>query len=116
MRLAPMAHGGDIDVPVAHAHEAEVLLGVALAAAGELGHRPDRGGLGGLAARVGVELGVEDQDVDVAAGGHHVVEAAEADVVGPAVAADDPDALVDEIVLQLLDFGQEGLELGGGLS
>jgi hypothetical protein len=49
-----------------------------------------------LAAGVGVDLGVEHQDVDVRAGGQDVVEAAEADVVGPAVAADDPDALADQ--------------------
>ncbi len=49
-----------------------------------------------LAAGVGVDLGVEHQDVDVAARGEHVVQAAEADVVGPAVAADDPDAAADQ--------------------
>ena len=67
-----------------------------LAAGGELGHRAARRRLRGLAAGVRVDLGVEHEDVDVAAGGEHVVEAAEADVVGPAVAADDPDALADE--------------------
>ena len=50
--------------------------------------------LGRLAAGVGVDLGVEHQHVDVASAGQHVVQAAEADVVGPAVAADDPDALL----------------------
>ena len=59
----------------------------------ELRHRAARRRLRRLAAGVRVDLGVEHQDVDVAAGGEHVVEAAEADVVGPAVAADDPDAL-----------------------
>src|SRR5690606_11076841 len=48
------------------------------------------------AAGVGVDLGDEHQDVDVAAGGEHMIQAAVADVVGPAVAADDPDALAHQ--------------------
>ena len=51
-----------------------------------------------LAAGVGIDLGVQDQDVHVAAGCEDVVEAAVADVISPAVAADDPDALLDEVV------------------
>ena len=67
-----------------------------LAAGGELRDRAARRRLRRLAAGVRVDLGVEHEDVDVAARREHVVEAAEADVVGPAVAADDPDALADE--------------------
>ena len=79
---------------------AEVFLGAGLAAGGELGHRAARRGFGHLPAGVGVDFGIEHQDVDVAAGGQHVVEAAVADVVGPAVAAHDPDALLDQGVGQ----------------
>ena len=63
---------------------------VSLPADGELGDRADRGRLGLLATGVGVDLGVEHQHVDVATRREDVVEAAVADVVGPAVAADDP--------------------------
>ena len=93
MSLAPMATCGDIDAAVAHGHEGQVLLAGRLAAGGELGDRAARRGLGRLAAGVGVDLGIEDQHVDVAAAGEHVIEPAVADVVGPAIAADDPDAL-----------------------
>ena len=48
-----------------------------------------RDSLGGLAAGVGVHLGVEHKDVDVVARGQDVVKAAEADIVGPTVAAED---------------------------
>ncbi len=34
----------------------------------------------------------------LAVGGQHVIEAAVTDVVAPAVAADDPDALLDQLV------------------
>ena len=70
----------------------------ALAGGRELGDRAARRRLRGLAAGVRVDLGVEHEDVDVATRREDVVEAAEADVVGPAVAADDPDALADEVV------------------
>ena len=79
----------------------EVLLGQPLAAVGEEGDRADRGGLGSLPAGVGVHFGVKHENVDVAVLRHDVVEAAEADVIGPAVTAEDPDRLVDEVVLQL---------------
>ena len=86
------AHGdlGDIDIAVAHGHHAEVLLLDRLAAGGKLGDSAGRGRLGGLAAGVGIDLGVEDQDVDVFAGSEDVVQSAVTDVIGPAVAADDP--------------------------
>ena len=47
---------------------------------------------------VRVHLGVEHEDVHVAARRQHVVEPAEADVVGPAVAPDDPHAIADQRV------------------
>ena len=105
------AHGdvGHVDVAVAHGHQGQVLLARGLAAGRELGDRAARRGFRHLAAGVGVDLGVEHQDVDVAAGGQHVVESAVADVVGPAVAAEDPDALLDQGVgdaEQVAGFGR----------
>ena len=66
-----------------------------------------------FAAIAGVHLGVDDDDVahcilpiqrcsqpsaDILAAGQHVVQTAEADVVAPAVTAEDPLALLDEAV------------------
>ena len=60
--------------------------------------------------------------------GHDVIDAAEADVVGPAVAADGPDGLLGEILtvlqdighifglLALLQGGDQGVGHGAGLS
>ena len=87
---------GDVDVAVVDGDHAQVLLADRLALRGELGHGAAGGRLRRLAAGVRVDLGVEHQDVHVAARGEHVVEPAEADVVGPAVAADDPDAPADQ--------------------
>ena len=75
-------------------------LAVALSGGRELGHRAARGRLGGLTAGIRVDLGVEDEDVDVAARRQDLVDAAEPDVVRPAVAADDPDALANEVARQ----------------
>ena len=73
-------------------------LPLGLARRRELGDGAARRRLGRLPAGVRVDLGVEDQDVHVAPGREHVVEPAEADVVGPAVATHDPHALGDERV------------------
>ena len=62
-----------------------------------------------LAAGVRVDLGIEDEDVDVAAQREHVVEPAEADVVRPAVTPDDPDALRDERVGERGESGGVGI-------
>src|SRR5690349_15774254 len=92
------SHAGYVDVAVVDGHQREILLASGLAAGGEFGDRASWRRLGHLAAGVGVDLRVEYEDVDVAAGSEHVIEAAITDVVGPAVAADDPDALLDQIV------------------
>src|SRR5205823_5816980 len=89
-------HAGHVDVAVGHRHHAEILLWSGLATCGELCNGGARRGLGSLPARVGINLGVEHQDVDVASAGHDVIEAAVADVVRPAVAADNPDALLHQ--------------------
>ena len=118
------SHLGHIDVAVAHSDLGEALLLDLLAGRGELGHLADVGGLGGLAAGVGIDLGVEDEDVDVVAGGEDVIHAAEADIIGPAVAAEDPHGLLGEIRLLAEDLlglvaaarlkgGHQGF--GGGL-
>ena len=55
----------NVDVLVGHRHEGEVLLGFFLTRGGELVDGTGLGGLGGLTTGVGVNLGVEDEDVDV---------------------------------------------------
>ena len=95
--LAPSAIWATKTLPYARAIAPRSFLPVRLAGRRELRDRAARGGLGRLAAGVGVDLGVEDEDVDVAARREDLVQPAEADVVGPAVAADDPDALLHEV-------------------
>ena len=97
------AHGalGHIDVIVGHHQHAKVFLLGLLAAGLELGNSTHRRGLGGLAAGVGVDLGVHQQDIHVLAHGEHVIQTAVADIVGPAVAAVHPHGLLGEIFLAL---------------
>ena len=83
--------------------QAEILLADRLAGRGELRCRAERRRLRLLAAGVRIHLGVHDEDVHVAAVGQHVVESAVTDVVRPAVAADEPHALLDEIVGERLE-------------
>ena len=103
---------GDVDVAVGPGDGAEILLAAGLAGGRELGDRAARGCLRGLAAGVGVDLRVEDEDVDVPAGAQDVVEAAVADVVRPAIPAHDPDALADEVVGER----QQVTRVGAGLA
>ncbi len=104
---------------VHHRHQAEVLFLDGFSTHGKLGSCCHRCCLGGLAAGVGVDPGVQNQDIDVAPGSENVVQATVADIVRPAVAADRPDALLDQVVRnqgQSLGFGafdrlDRGLEL-----
>src|SRR5699024_5442839 len=86
-----------------------------LAGGCELADLADVGGLGSLSAGVGVHLGVEDHDVDILAGSQDVVQAAVADVVCPAVAAEDPDRLLGDVLLVLQDLSGLLAACGSGL-
>ena len=112
------AHGdlGHVHIAVGHGDLGQGLLLHFLTGSGELGHLADVGSLGSLAAGVGVDLGVEDEDVDILAGSQDVVQAAEADVVGPAVAAEDPDGLLGEVLLVSQDLAAQlaGVALASG--
>ena len=106
-------HLRHIDVAVALGNHTEVFLADLLAAGGELGDGAGRGGLRALSAGVGVHLGVDDDDIDILAAGQHVVQTAESDIIAPAVAAEDPLALLDEAVAEfeelLADVAAAGL-------
>ena len=122
VRLCERLHGldvvrperdlGDVDVPVGGGDLAEVLLARLLAARRVLRDGAARRGLRGLAAGVRVDLGVEHQHVDVLAGGEHVVETAEADVVGPAVPADEPHARLHQGARDRLEPAGTGVDDG----
>ena len=86
----------DVDIAEGHCLQPEVLLGGAFAPGRELGDRAAWRGLRRLAARVRVHLGVQHENVHVAAAAEHVIKSAGADVVGPSVTADDPDRLADQ--------------------
>ena len=81
---------------VAYGFHRKVLLAGGLAASGKLRYCATRRGLRHLAAGVGVGLGIEHQDLDVLARSKHLVYTAEADVVRPSIAANDPHALAHE--------------------
>jgi hypothetical protein len=69
-----------------------------LAACGKFGDRSARRGFRHLAACIGIDLCVEDEDVYVLAGSYDVVKSSVADVVCPSVSAYAPYALSDQIV------------------
>ncbi len=100
-RLVHLGAEGDlrhVDVTVHHHVGTEILAPLALALLAKLGDGAERGGLGLLAAGVGVALGVEHQHIDVLPQAQHVIQPAVTDVVGPAVAADEPDRFLHQVV------------------
>ena len=102
---APIAICATYTFPYATAISPRSFLRPRLPAAANFATARARRRLRRLAAGVRVHLGVEHEDAHAAARREHVVEAAVADVVRPAVAADDPHALAHEVIgerLQLL--------------
>src|SRR5699024_206570 len=93
------SHLSHVHIAVLHGDLGEALLLHLLTGSGKLSHLADVGSLGSLSAGVGVHLGVEDEDVDILTGGQDVVQSAVADVVSPAVAAEDPHGLLVEVLL-----------------
>ncbi len=100
--LGAEGDGSDVDVAIAHRHQAQVFLVDSLARGGELGGGAQRRALGCLAPGVGINLRIQHQDVDLVAHRQDVIQAAETDVVRPAIAADEPDGLLNQVVGQLL--------------
>ncbi|MND94188.1 hypothetical protein D3C80_863980 [compost metagenome] len=87
-----------VNMAVHHHADAQILTCLALAVFAELGHRPERGGLRLLAASVGVTLSVQHQHVDVFGQAEDVIQPAEPDIVSPAVAANQPDGFIHQII------------------
>ena len=86
-----------------HHADAEIFARFALTVLAKLGHRTERRGFGSLAASIRVTLGIEHQDIDVLGQAHHMIEAAKANIVSPAIAANQPDRLLD----QRIGIGQQ---------
>ena len=81
---------GDVNVTVGDGDLSQILLLYVLAGCCELRNSAGGSGLGSLTAGVGVNLGIEDEDVDVLVGSQNMVNTAEANIVCPAVATEDP--------------------------
>ena len=79
-----------IDVTIAHGDGSQILLLDVLTACSKLCHRADRCCLGSLTARIGINLGVDAEDIDILAGSKHMIHTAKADIVAPAVTTDNP--------------------------
>ena len=102
-----MATLATVDVAVGHGHQPQIFFGCRFAPRRKFGNGTEGGGFGHLPTGVGVHLRIHHQHVDVATAGQYVVKATVADVVGPAVTADDPHALFNQVIGQ----GVEVLQL-----
>ena len=97
----------DVHVGVGDRLQRQILRRHRLAGGGELRDRTERRRLRHLAAGIGIDLGVEHEHIDVPSAREDVIETARADVVGPAVAADDPHAAPDQVIDHAEQVGDE---------
>ena len=102
-----------IYVAVGSLHETQVLLAHALAVGSKLSDGTDGRCLGSLTAGVGVNLGVDDEDVDILTRTDDMVQTTVTDVVGSTVTTDDPLAALHEVVLQFLQLCAYGTTCSG---
>ena len=89
---------GDVHIAVAHCNHAQVFFAVHLTGRGEFGYRADRSRLGHLTAGIRVNFRIEHQNIDIASGSDRVIQPAEADIVCPAVAADNPVRTLEKMI------------------
>mmetsp|Transcript_6296 Transcript_6296/g.20235 ORF Transcript_6296/g.20235 Transcript_6296/m.20235 type:complete len:919 (-) Transcript_6296:1670-4426(-) len=104
--------GGDVGVLMHHGNCTEVLLLGGIAARCHLHNSTLGCRLGNLRSSVAVALSVEHQNVDVLAGRQHVVQTPEANVVCPAIAADDPVRRGNEHILRRAHGLQQRRRIG----
>ena len=93
----------NVYIAVAHGNFGQALLLDVLAGSCKLSNLADIGRLRSLTAGVGVNLGIENEDVHVVTGSNHVVKATVTNVVGPAVATEDPEGFLRQEFLVLDD-------------
>ncbi|MPN07494.1 hypothetical protein SDC9_154764 [bioreactor metagenome] len=93
----------NIDIAIAHSDSRKILLLDFLTSSGKLRNRASRSCLGGLTAGVGINLGIKDNDIDVLALCQNVIQTAITNIIGPAVATEDEDRLLGEVILLLED-------------
>ena len=99
----------DIDITIGHGDCAQVLLLHALAGSGELGNRTCRGSLEAWPPVLEYTSVSTTRTLTSFAHGENVVQTAVTDIIGPAVAADDPDGFLDEQVGVCLDLFRRAL-------
>ena len=88
---------------VHHHADAKILTCFTLAMFAKLGDCTKRRGFRCLTTGVGITLGIQHKDVDVLGQAQHMIEAAKAYVIGPAVTANQPDRFLD----QRIGIGQQ---------
>ena len=88
----------DVNVAVHHHTHADILACFALTVFTKFRDGAQRCGFRRLPTRIGITLRIQHQDVDVLGEAQDVIQPAKADVVSPAVAANQPDGFFDQRV------------------
>ena len=103
----------DIHVPITHGDFGKTLLANVFPRRGKLANLADVGGFGCLTAGIGIHFGVKHHHIYVFTGSKHMVQSAETDIIGPSVAAKNPDRFFSEVLLFLKHFFGKLAACGG---
>ena len=107
------ASRSSVDVAVGHSDSAEILLALGVTSSREVSDGTTLCSLRALAASVGVNFSIHNEDIDIVARSDNVIEATIADIVSPAITTDDPDSLLGEdigLLLKAVDFNILAIE------
>ncbi|MNZ71755.1 hypothetical protein D3C78_901210 [compost metagenome] len=83
---------------VHHHAYTQIFARFAFAVFAKFGHCAQRRCFGRLSARIGITLRIKHQDIDVFAQTQNMIQTTEADIVGPAVTANQPDRFLHQRV------------------
>ena len=98
VELRPQRNLRDVDVSIHHHADAQIFTRLALAVLTKFRDRPQWRCFRGLSAGVGIALSIKHQNIDVFGQAQDMIKTAETNIVGPPVAADQPDRFFNQRV------------------
>ena len=96
--LATVSHPGHVNIFIIHGQHRQIFLAGSFTSGGKLGDGPPRRGFGRLSTGVGVDFGIQHQQVDILTSGQNMIQASIADIVGPAITTDNPHAFTTQVL------------------
>ena len=93
-----------IHITVSRSNHTQVFFTDTFPCSSKFGNRSCRSRFGGLSAGIGIYFGIEHQHIDILPHSQHVVEAAKANIVCPAVTTKHPDGFLGQVLFERKDL------------